>query len=200
MYAEKASGRLVHSQTQSVLMQLLTEREPTLRSHLCDVGTLADGHRRDRDEQCAHQATGQIERTGTQCPTYRVGSRLPRRGPHLGSLRRSRCLRTQRPECCCVWQAASSRAAERRSSRQPQRSQRWQRGAPFAEWLQADPSAHVHLPNRPPRGWRYWARRPDRGRRSSPDRSIRSARQSRRLRGVPLRARGAESCPLDASA
>jgi two-component system, cell cycle response regulator len=41
MYAEKGSGRLVHSQTQSVLMQLLTEREPMLHSHLCDVGTLA---------------------------------------------------------------------------------------------------------------------------------------------------------------
>jgi diguanylate cyclase (GGDEF)-like protein len=41
MYAEKGTGRLAHSQTQSVLMQLLTEREPTLYSHLCGVGTLA---------------------------------------------------------------------------------------------------------------------------------------------------------------
>ena len=41
MYAEKGSGRLVDSQTQSVLMQLLAEREPMLHSHLCDVGTLA---------------------------------------------------------------------------------------------------------------------------------------------------------------
>jgi two-component system, cell cycle response regulator len=41
MYAEKGSGRLAHSQTQSVLMRLLIEREPTLYNHLCDVGTLA---------------------------------------------------------------------------------------------------------------------------------------------------------------
>jgi two-component system, cell cycle response regulator len=42
MYADKGGGeRVSHSQTQSVLMQLLTEREPTLHSHVCDVGSLA---------------------------------------------------------------------------------------------------------------------------------------------------------------
>jgi diguanylate cyclase (GGDEF)-like protein len=41
MYADKGAGRGSHSQTQGVLMQLLTEREPTLHSHVCDVGLLA---------------------------------------------------------------------------------------------------------------------------------------------------------------
>jgi diguanylate cyclase (GGDEF)-like protein len=43
MYAEKgrAGGREAHWQTQSVLMQLLTEREPDLHSHVHDVGVLA---------------------------------------------------------------------------------------------------------------------------------------------------------------
>jgi two-component system cell cycle response regulator len=42
MYAEKGRGvREGPSQTQSVLMQLLTEREPTLRTHVHDVGELA---------------------------------------------------------------------------------------------------------------------------------------------------------------
>ncbi len=40
MYAEKGrgGGRESHSETQSVLMQLLTEREPILHSHVHDVG------------------------------------------------------------------------------------------------------------------------------------------------------------------
>jgi two-component system cell cycle response regulator len=42
MYADKPQeGSSRYSQTQSVLMQLLSEREPTLRSHVCDVGLLA---------------------------------------------------------------------------------------------------------------------------------------------------------------
>ena len=42
MYAAKGkTERARHSQTQSVLMQLLTEREPALHSHLCGVGALA---------------------------------------------------------------------------------------------------------------------------------------------------------------
>jgi two-component system, cell cycle response regulator len=41
MYAEKGAERPNHSQTQSVLLQLLTEREPELRNHVCDVGLLA---------------------------------------------------------------------------------------------------------------------------------------------------------------
>jgi two-component system cell cycle response regulator len=42
MYADKGSEeRSSQSQTQSVLMQLLTEREPTLHHHVCDVGLLA---------------------------------------------------------------------------------------------------------------------------------------------------------------
>ncbi len=41
MYAQKGAGRATGSQTQSVLMQLLTEREPTLHNHLRDVGLLA---------------------------------------------------------------------------------------------------------------------------------------------------------------
>jgi diguanylate cyclase (GGDEF)-like protein len=41
MYADKGGGRANHSQTQSVLMQLLTEREPTLHDHVHDVGVLA---------------------------------------------------------------------------------------------------------------------------------------------------------------
>jgi diguanylate cyclase (GGDEF)-like protein len=41
MYADKGVGRANHSQTQNVLMQLLTEREPTLHNHVCDVGALA---------------------------------------------------------------------------------------------------------------------------------------------------------------
>jgi diguanylate cyclase (GGDEF)-like protein len=42
MYADKGrDGRGTHSQTQSVLMQLLTEREPALHSHVHDVGLLA---------------------------------------------------------------------------------------------------------------------------------------------------------------
>jgi diguanylate cyclase (GGDEF)-like protein len=42
MYADKGGSRRgAHSQTQSVLMQLLTEREPTLHSHVQDVGVLA---------------------------------------------------------------------------------------------------------------------------------------------------------------
>ena len=42
MYAAKGKAeRARHSQTQSVLMQLLTEREPALHSHLCGVGALA---------------------------------------------------------------------------------------------------------------------------------------------------------------
>jgi two-component system cell cycle response regulator len=49
MYAEKGrgGGRETHSQTQSVLMQLLTEREPTLHSHVHDVGVLAVAVGRD---------------------------------------------------------------------------------------------------------------------------------------------------------
>jgi len=44
MYAAKGNAeRAPHSQTQSVLMQLLTEREPALHSHLCGVGALALG-------------------------------------------------------------------------------------------------------------------------------------------------------------
>jgi diguanylate cyclase (GGDEF)-like protein len=44
MYAAKGKAeRARHSQTQSVLMQLLTEREPALHSHLCGVGALAVG-------------------------------------------------------------------------------------------------------------------------------------------------------------
>jgi two-component system cell cycle response regulator len=44
MYAAKGKAEQArHSQTQSVLMQLLTEREPALHSHLCGVGTLALG-------------------------------------------------------------------------------------------------------------------------------------------------------------
>ncbi|HWX51751.1 MAG TPA: diguanylate cyclase, partial [Solirubrobacteraceae bacterium] len=41
MYADKGEGRMTHSQTQGVLMQLLTEREPLLHSHVQDVGQLA---------------------------------------------------------------------------------------------------------------------------------------------------------------
>jgi two-component system cell cycle response regulator len=41
MYSDKGGGRGNHSQTQSVLMQLLTEREPTLHEHVHDVGVLA---------------------------------------------------------------------------------------------------------------------------------------------------------------
>jgi two-component system cell cycle response regulator len=41
MYADKGAGRGSHSQTQGVLMQLLTEREPMLHNHVCDVGVLA---------------------------------------------------------------------------------------------------------------------------------------------------------------
>lgn len=42
MYADKGEGgRIAHSQTQSVLMQLLTEREPVAHDHVCDVGALA---------------------------------------------------------------------------------------------------------------------------------------------------------------
>jgi diguanylate cyclase (GGDEF)-like protein len=41
MYADKGAGRGGHSQTQGVLMQLLTEREPMLHNHVCDVGLLA---------------------------------------------------------------------------------------------------------------------------------------------------------------
>ncbi len=42
MYEEKgAAERPNHSQTQSVLLQLLTEREPALRDHVCGVGLLA---------------------------------------------------------------------------------------------------------------------------------------------------------------
>jgi two-component system, cell cycle response regulator len=42
MYAEKGTrARGTPSQTQNVLLQLLTEREPTLRSHVRDVGDLA---------------------------------------------------------------------------------------------------------------------------------------------------------------
>jgi diguanylate cyclase (GGDEF)-like protein len=41
MYADKGAGRGSHSQTQGVLMQLLTEREPMLHNHVCDVGLLA---------------------------------------------------------------------------------------------------------------------------------------------------------------
>jgi diguanylate cyclase (GGDEF)-like protein len=41
MYADKGAGRGGHSQTQGVLMQLLTEREPMLHHHVCDVGLLA---------------------------------------------------------------------------------------------------------------------------------------------------------------
>jgi two-component system, cell cycle response regulator len=42
MYADKGrDGRGTHSQTQSVLMQLLTEREPELHDHVHDVGLLA---------------------------------------------------------------------------------------------------------------------------------------------------------------
>ncbi len=41
MYAEKGGGRSTYTQTQRVLMQLLTEREPTLYDHVCDVGLLA---------------------------------------------------------------------------------------------------------------------------------------------------------------
>jgi HD-GYP domain-containing protein (c-di-GMP phosphodiesterase class II) len=44
MYVAKGKAeRAPHSQTQSVLMQLLTEREPALHSHLCGVGALAVG-------------------------------------------------------------------------------------------------------------------------------------------------------------
>jgi two-component system cell cycle response regulator len=41
MYADKGARRDRYSQTQGVLMQLLTEREPMLHSHVCDVGRLA---------------------------------------------------------------------------------------------------------------------------------------------------------------
>jgi diguanylate cyclase (GGDEF)-like protein len=41
MYSDKGGVRATHSQTQSVLMQLLTEREPTLHDHVHDVGLLA---------------------------------------------------------------------------------------------------------------------------------------------------------------
>ncbi len=42
MYVEKGRTRdPEHSQTQSVLLQLLTEREPQLHDHVCDVGALA---------------------------------------------------------------------------------------------------------------------------------------------------------------
>jgi two-component system, cell cycle response regulator len=42
MYADKGAGeRAGQSQTQSVLMQPLTEREPLLHHHVCDVGELA---------------------------------------------------------------------------------------------------------------------------------------------------------------
>jgi two-component system cell cycle response regulator len=41
MYAEKGRGRPAGSQAQSVLLQLVTEREPTLLDHVCDVGLLA---------------------------------------------------------------------------------------------------------------------------------------------------------------
>jgi diguanylate cyclase (GGDEF)-like protein len=41
MYAEKGVRRPNHSQTQSVLLQLLTEREPELGNHVRDVGLLA---------------------------------------------------------------------------------------------------------------------------------------------------------------
>ncbi len=41
MYAEKGRGRPAGSQAQSVLLQLVTEREPRLRSHVSDVGVLA---------------------------------------------------------------------------------------------------------------------------------------------------------------
>ena len=41
MYAEKGTGRATQSQTQSVLLQLLTEREPTLHHHVYDVGQLS---------------------------------------------------------------------------------------------------------------------------------------------------------------
>jgi two-component system, cell cycle response regulator len=41
MYARKGAGRSSLSQTQGVLMQLLTEREPTLHNHLRDVGLLS---------------------------------------------------------------------------------------------------------------------------------------------------------------
>jgi diguanylate cyclase (GGDEF)-like protein len=41
MYADKGARRASHSQTQGVLMQLLTEREPMLHNHVCDVGLLA---------------------------------------------------------------------------------------------------------------------------------------------------------------
>ncbi|HEV7584937.1 MAG TPA: diguanylate cyclase [Solirubrobacteraceae bacterium] len=41
MYSDKGGERGTHSQTQSVLMQLLTEREPTLHDHVHDVGLLA---------------------------------------------------------------------------------------------------------------------------------------------------------------
>jgi HD-GYP domain-containing protein (c-di-GMP phosphodiesterase class II) len=42
MYADKSSGgRSSHAQIQSVLMRLLGEREPTLQSHLREVGELA---------------------------------------------------------------------------------------------------------------------------------------------------------------
>jgi diguanylate cyclase (GGDEF)-like protein len=55
MYVEKGrgGGRESHSQTQRVLMQLLTEREPTLHSHVHDVGVLAVavGRRFDLDSE-----------------------------------------------------------------------------------------------------------------------------------------------------
>jgi two-component system cell cycle response regulator len=42
MYADKGSSiRSSRAQTQNVLMQLLTEREPSLHDHLCDVGLLS---------------------------------------------------------------------------------------------------------------------------------------------------------------
>jgi HD-GYP domain-containing protein (c-di-GMP phosphodiesterase class II) len=41
MYSDKGAARANHSQTQSVLMQLLTEREPMLHEHVHDVGLLA---------------------------------------------------------------------------------------------------------------------------------------------------------------
>jgi diguanylate cyclase (GGDEF)-like protein len=42
MYADKRkAGRSSHSWAQNVLMQLLTEREPSLHDHVCEVGELA---------------------------------------------------------------------------------------------------------------------------------------------------------------
>jgi two-component system cell cycle response regulator len=41
MYAEKGRSRPAGSQVQSVLLQVVAERDPTLRAHVCDVGLLA---------------------------------------------------------------------------------------------------------------------------------------------------------------